>query len=382
MGRNFIVLGDPTSHGGVVISAWGQDGPVPMTIDGIPVACIGDRVSCPKKGHSGSVIIQAAEGPVVELAGKPIARAGDKCSCGAVLESAGQSIATHSSDSEPPHPITVLAEERKAREAAEAAKGIQTADATPGISAEEARMLAEQQKEDKTCKCGGPHPLKIVGNEVKPIKSYTGDLPSPLLLLIPKANAKISTIPHSEIRRWVKEAAEYHEVPYEMLAVILQQENAPNVSTGRKVLQFGERSLSTLVAGVERMVGISTPAGDASTGIMNMRRPTLQGTIRHTKENYNRSIVPSHKSQIDRGRAGEDFEADMYYLAAHVRQLIDKRVTKEGTCAKGTITLNQVREVFADYNGPNRKISGKYGDDSMAKLNGAYNGTVTLYFYE
>jgi len=54
-------LGDKTSHGGEVVSAWGRDGPVPSTIDGIPVACIGDRVTCPKKGHSGAVIVQGAE---------------------------------------------------------------------------------------------------------------------------------------------------------------------------------------------------------------------------------------------------------------------------------------------------------------------------------
>jgi uncharacterized Zn-binding protein involved in type VI secretion len=95
MGKNFIVLGDPTSHGGVVISAWGQDGPVPMTIDATPVACLGDRVSCPKKGHSGSVIISAADGPPVTCGGKQIAREGDMCSCGAVLISGGQGIASH-----------------------------------------------------------------------------------------------------------------------------------------------------------------------------------------------------------------------------------------------------------------------------------------------
>ncbi|MCL1825450.1 MAG: PAAR domain-containing protein [Betaproteobacteria bacterium] len=90
-----IVLGDKTSHGGEVVSAWGQDGPVPSTIDGIPVACIGDRVTCPKKGHSGVVIVQGAEGPPDMLGGRPVAREGDKCSCGAVLVSKGQSRSTH-----------------------------------------------------------------------------------------------------------------------------------------------------------------------------------------------------------------------------------------------------------------------------------------------
>lgn len=94
-GRKFIVLGDTTTHGGTVVTAWGQDGPTPMTIDGIPVACIGDKVTCPKKGHSGACIIEGASGPDMELNGKRIAREGDKTSCGAALVSAGQSRATH-----------------------------------------------------------------------------------------------------------------------------------------------------------------------------------------------------------------------------------------------------------------------------------------------
>jgi hypothetical protein len=32
--RKFIILGDTTTHGDQVITAWGQDGPVPFTIDG------------------------------------------------------------------------------------------------------------------------------------------------------------------------------------------------------------------------------------------------------------------------------------------------------------------------------------------------------------
>jgi hypothetical protein len=103
----------------------------------------------------------------------------------------------------------------------------------------------------------------------------------------------------------------------------------------------------------------------------------------YTKEKYGRPIVPSDKSHLDYGFAGDDIEVDMYYLAAHVRQLIDERVMGKGkSCAKGEITLRQLWEVFADYNGPNRKVSGTYANDAMAKLKGAYNGAVVLYFYE
>ena len=92
MKRKFIVLGDKTSHGGQVIGASGAGC---MTIDDIPVACIGDPCSCPKKGHSVCYIVQGADSPPSTLNGKQIAREGDKTSCGASLISAGQSRATH-----------------------------------------------------------------------------------------------------------------------------------------------------------------------------------------------------------------------------------------------------------------------------------------------
>jgi uncharacterized Zn-binding protein involved in type VI secretion len=150
MGRNFIVLGDPTSHGGIVISAWGQDGPVPMTINGIPVACVGDRVSCPKKGHTGSVILDGAEGPRVELAGRVIAYEGSYCSCGCVVLSGGQNIASHSSDSHVAYVSAAAASyAAQSAPAPQAAKGIQSASAEGGITAEEARLLKEQQDEEK-----------------------------------------------------------------------------------------------------------------------------------------------------------------------------------------------------------------------------------------
>ena len=95
MSKKIILLGDKTSHGGTVISAWGQDGPVPFTINGIPVACIGDKVTCPQKGHSGACIIEGASGPPAILNGKAIAREGDKTSCGASLIACGQSSASH-----------------------------------------------------------------------------------------------------------------------------------------------------------------------------------------------------------------------------------------------------------------------------------------------
>ena len=91
--KNFIVLGDSTTHGGTVITAWGRDSAQPTTIDGIPIACVGDKVTCPRcKGTH--TIIGGADGPRVEIDGRLAARHGDGVSDGSKLVSS-QSNAWH-----------------------------------------------------------------------------------------------------------------------------------------------------------------------------------------------------------------------------------------------------------------------------------------------
>jgi len=138
--RNFIVLGDTTTHGGTVISAWGQDGPTPMTIEGKPVACVGDKVICPKC-RGVHTILSGAEGPRVELHGRPIAREGDFVSDGSMLLSVGQSIACH--DCEEGAAAAVAAGSATVTPPP-ASAGIQSASTGGGITSEEARMLKEQ----------------------------------------------------------------------------------------------------------------------------------------------------------------------------------------------------------------------------------------------
>jgi len=144
--RKFILLGDKTTHGGTVVSAWGAGF---QTIDDIPVACIGDMVSCPKKGHGTNPIIKGATGPDVSCNGRVIAREGDTTACGSQLI-ASQAIATHSSESEDAAEMAAIA--ARAQKEEQVTKGIQTASSTPGISAEEAKLLKEQQKEEKVYK--------------------------------------------------------------------------------------------------------------------------------------------------------------------------------------------------------------------------------------
>ncbi len=76
--RPFIVIGDRTDHGGMVIGST-------MTTDthGKRLARVGDQVTCPKKGHGTTVIVTGD--PTMIVDGAPVARHGDKCACGATL---------------------------------------------------------------------------------------------------------------------------------------------------------------------------------------------------------------------------------------------------------------------------------------------------------
>jgi len=80
-----ITVGCKSTHGGVVIT-----GDPTMTINGKPVARLGDLHSCPQKDNDKPHSIK----PIVagsaciarpQVMGRPIAIAGDKAACGAVL---------------------------------------------------------------------------------------------------------------------------------------------------------------------------------------------------------------------------------------------------------------------------------------------------------
>jgi len=76
--RGVIRLGDPTSHGGKVVSASPKS-----TVMGLAVARQGDACTCPKRGHHNCAI---AEGdPDVLIDGVPVAFEGHKTTCGADL---------------------------------------------------------------------------------------------------------------------------------------------------------------------------------------------------------------------------------------------------------------------------------------------------------
>lgn len=54
------------------------------TIDGKPVARVGDKVTCPQRGHGGTTVIVTGD-PTCIVDGQPVARHGDKTACGATL---------------------------------------------------------------------------------------------------------------------------------------------------------------------------------------------------------------------------------------------------------------------------------------------------------
>jgi uncharacterized Zn-binding protein involved in type VI secretion len=76
---NVIRLGDPTSHGGKVISASASA----YLVDGIAVVRVDDLCSCPIPGHGVTKVVEGDADYIVE--GKAVALAGHKAGCGAEL---------------------------------------------------------------------------------------------------------------------------------------------------------------------------------------------------------------------------------------------------------------------------------------------------------
>ncbi|WP_343742319.1 PAAR domain-containing protein [Herbaspirillum huttiense] len=76
----FIVVGDRTSHGGVVLT-----GDQTWLVDGAAVARMGDLVSCPRCQRT--VSIASSKDPAFTSFGAPAAFDGDRTDCGAILYS-------------------------------------------------------------------------------------------------------------------------------------------------------------------------------------------------------------------------------------------------------------------------------------------------------
>ncbi|EKS7793740.1 PAAR domain-containing protein [Edwardsiella piscicida] len=55
MSKGFVLIGDKTTHGGQLIFASST-----MVVNGKKVALVGDKVSCPKEGHTINAIIEGS----------------------------------------------------------------------------------------------------------------------------------------------------------------------------------------------------------------------------------------------------------------------------------------------------------------------------------
>lgn len=77
MAKPYITIGCPTSGGGKVIS-----GNSSFLIEGIPIACVGDKATCPK--HKTIATIMSGDAHM-QIFGKAAAQVGDSLSCGCKL---------------------------------------------------------------------------------------------------------------------------------------------------------------------------------------------------------------------------------------------------------------------------------------------------------
>ena len=78
MKKRVIRLGDPTTHGGTVVSA--TAGYIMFDKE---VAALGDKATCPIPGHGTVVIVEGD--PTWTVNGRNVALEGHKCSCGCSL---------------------------------------------------------------------------------------------------------------------------------------------------------------------------------------------------------------------------------------------------------------------------------------------------------
>ncbi|NRR34128.1 PAAR domain-containing protein [Oxalobacteraceae bacterium] len=78
MALPIIRLGDPTSHGGKVITASPSH-----SIGGIGIARVGDKIACPMPGHGVNAIVEGS--PTYLIGGRMVALQGHHGACGCSL---------------------------------------------------------------------------------------------------------------------------------------------------------------------------------------------------------------------------------------------------------------------------------------------------------
>nr|WP_174506062.1 PAAR domain-containing protein [Acinetobacter sp. Marseille-Q1620] len=77
MATPYITIGCPTTGGGVVL-----EGDSSFLVEGIPIACVGHKASCPLHKIISTIV---SGDQYFQVSGRPTARAGDSLSCGCKL---------------------------------------------------------------------------------------------------------------------------------------------------------------------------------------------------------------------------------------------------------------------------------------------------------
>lgn len=78
MALPIVRLGDPTSHGGKVVTASSTH-----ILNGIAIARQGDSVACPLAGHGVNPIVEGST--IFLMDGRPVALHGHRTACGCIL---------------------------------------------------------------------------------------------------------------------------------------------------------------------------------------------------------------------------------------------------------------------------------------------------------
>lgn len=82
--KRMVMIGDPTDHGGQVITASSS-----YRVSGKRAALDGDMVSCPIRGHGSTPI---SSNRTTKNGNRPITLTGDICGCGAKVIGTGSSV--------------------------------------------------------------------------------------------------------------------------------------------------------------------------------------------------------------------------------------------------------------------------------------------------
>lgn len=103
--RALILVGDSTSHGGVVLEGADTD-----TLNGRAIACVGHRVSCPKCKGDFPIVPDGSGGHVLPwIEGLNVAVEGMQTACGATLIASQQAFVVDEAPQAPTQPEALRA---------------------------------------------------------------------------------------------------------------------------------------------------------------------------------------------------------------------------------------------------------------------------------